>query len=251
MSRNRRRREAVEAVHGDDVLDPDEFAAFAYTVATRLDDLAACVDAPPWRPQSAGGSAPTRPNERAPLYVAAVSALDEVRRGAEAAHREFVDAAGRCAVAAVVHADAAGRWLLRLAAEYRHAHPRVAAVDVVASVSDRMRKWDTRTASALGELAAPWPVRDEETGRPVRCPAYPRQDNGKPWCGAPLLAFPQPTTGVPQRIACDGGRHEWATPREWVRLGEEVAAAFPAGERMPSLAIGNRAARNRGAGGRA
>lgn len=233
-------------------VEPAEFAVVIDTLVGRLPALGRAVRVGPgWRPaDDAGARVPVSPAERAPIYIGAASLLDEVGRGASRFVGEMTAKARHCAVGAEDSDLEAARWLYRLGREYARAYPRPRFAALVADASKAVVDWDSRAAHVLGELLAPYPIRDEVTSRPVRCPAYPRMDDGsgRVRCGAKLFVHPDPRDAHPTAVACEGGGHQWRTPREWYLLGEALAAV-PRSSAAPAVA--NVKVSSSGYGGRA
>lgn len=227
----------------DQPLPPYHFVQAVASLTNRLPRLQVAVSARPSTPD-AGLGVLFRPGERAPLYLAAVSLIDEVARETATRHREITRLIGRCEVVEIPAltgrldtVDRACRWLYRLAATYRYAQPRTHPTvrAAVLATSQAVESWDHRAATTLGELLAAWPLRGQD-GRPALCPGYPRTGEAIR-CARPLDVVPDPTTAVPSRIQCRGGAHSWSSMEEWVRLGRLLAVATgrPAEPRRPSL----------------
>lgn len=204
-----------------DALSPAEFAASVTAVADRLPSLARAVDARPWVPKREGEVVvPSPPAERTPVYLAAVSLLDEIRREAFGHHSRLTLRMGTCRVVEDDSDDNAARWLYRLSAAYWAAHGRPRLAREVKEASSALSRWESRAAYVLGELLAPWALRNDR-GKVVRCPAYPRQGPATR-CGSPLSVVPSPEDATPQAIRCDSG-HRWDSWREWQALGAQIA----------------------------
>lgn len=215
-------------------LPPFEFRVRVESLVLRLPRLQTAVANRPQLPQTEvhiirGGTQP-------PLYLNAVSLIEEVDRETARIHTALTALMYFCATRDLptFPADSrtvarAIRWLYRLDAQYGHAQPRQDPKirDLVEEGSDFVNLWDSRAASDLGEGVPPWDLRSD-AGRPILCPAYPRT-GGQTMCGRRLQVLRDQVSAVPVAIRCRGGGHLWLGPASWLNLRHALGSSLSLG----------------------
>jgi len=222
------------------LVPPYDFRVRVESLALRLPRLQAAIAHRPQLPETE--THVVRLGTRPPLYLNAVSLVEEVDREAHRIHTALSNLIYRCQIVDVALFSGEGgvdaraiRWLYRLEAMYKYVQPRQHPTirGYVVEAGDSVSAWDARAALDLGEGVPPWDLRDDAR-RFVVCPAFPRT-GGTNKCGKRLQVLCDQLNGRPVAIRCVGGGHIWMGETSWVDLRQALGSLSVTSYSRPSL----------------